>query len=89
MQKMAKRARLLETRWRRGQPLISGRVGGKLPMPEPETAIEPRCLCSSPLVMWEGEYFCVDTGDLSDRCSLAVAALLRNNDESEYSIQQS
>jgi hypothetical protein len=75
VQKMAKRARLLETRWQRGQRLISGRVGDKLPMPESETAIEPRCVCSSPVVMWEGEYFCSVTGDHSDKCSGAVTSL--------------
>ena len=75
MQKTAKRARLLATRWQRGQRLISSRVGGKLPMPEPETAIEPRCACSSPVVMWEGEYFCAVTGISSDTCSGAVASL--------------
>ena len=74
MQKTAKRA-LLSARWQRYQRLISSRVGGPLPIPERKTAIEPRCVCSSPVVMWEGEYFCAVTGISSDTCSGAVASL--------------
>jgi len=88
VQKIAKRAWLSPT-WQRHQRSAPLRDGRSLPMPEGDTRIGPRCVCSSPSVMWEGEYFCVVTGDLSDKCSLAVRALLCNNDESEYSIQQS
>ena len=88
MQKIAKQARL-SAEWQRHQRLAPVGDAVSLPTPECETRIEPRCACSSPSVMWEGEYFCVVTGDPSDRCSLAVTALLRNNDESEYSVRQS
>jgi len=79
VQEIHKRARL-SARWQRRHRLALGRGDS---LPEGKTAPEPRCACSSPVVMWEGEYFCVVTGDLSDKCSLAVTSLLRNNDESE------
>ena len=88
MQKIAKQARLLE-RWQRYQRLTPGRDDVQLPILEAETTVEPCCACSSPVVMWEGEYFCVVTGDLSDKCSLAVPALIRSNDESECRVRQS
>ena len=87
MQKIAKRARLL-ARWQRRLQLAV-RDGGSLPKLECEARIEPRCICSSPSVMWEGEYFCIVTGDPSDKCSLAVPALVRSNDESECRVRQS
>ena len=74
MQKIAKRARL-SARWQRHQRLAPVRDGGSLPILDCEMRIEPRCACSSPEVMWEGEYFCIVTGDLSDRCSGAVTSL--------------
>ena len=86
MQKVARQARLSASWQTHQRRALAGDSGSP---PILETRIEPRCVCSSPSMMWEGEYFCVVTGDLSDRCSLAVTALLRNNDESEYSIQQS
>jgi|SRR5271165_558226 len=88
VQKIAKRARL-STTWRGYQRLMAPGGRGSLPIPERETMAESRCVCSSPTAMWEGEYFCIVTGDLSDKCSLAVPALLRNNDESEYTVRQS
>ena len=72
-QKIAKRVRL-SARWQRHRRLLSGRVGEPVPIPERQTAIEPRCVCSSPVVMWEGECFCAVTGELSDRCSGAVTS---------------
>ncbi len=86
MQKPPRQARLSAS-WRRYQRRPLAGDGGSSPVLE--TEMGPRCVCSSPAVMWEGEYFRVVTGDLSDRCSLPVPALLRNNEESEYSIQQS
>ena len=86
MPKPARQARLSAS-WQGYQRRTLAGDGGSSPVLA--TGMEPRCLCSSAVVMWEGEYFCVVTGDPSDRCSLAVTALLRNNDESEYSIQQS
>ena len=88
MQKIAKRA-WLPARWQRRQRWAPVGDGGSLPLLESETRIEPRCVCSSPSLMWEGEYFCAVTGELSDRCSLAVTALNHKYDESEYSVGQS
>jgi hypothetical protein len=85
VQEIAKQARM-STRWQRHQRLGPVRNASSLPTPD---WIEQRCACSSPVVMWEGEYFCVVRGNLSDRCSLAMTAMLHNNDESEYSIRQS
>ena len=74
MQKVIERD-WLSARWEGRQGLAPGCDDGSLPIPERETMAEPRCVCSSPAVMWEGEYFCVVTGDLSDRCSGAVRSL--------------
>jgi len=72
VQRIAKRARL-SAEWQRRRMLMPV-SGDSLAIPERNTAAEPRCACSSPVVMWEGEYFCVVTGDLSDKCSLAAAS---------------
>jgi hypothetical protein len=45
------------------------RDGSSLSILECEKTFEPRCVCASPSVMWEGEYFCVVTGDLIDKCA--------------------
>ena len=74
MQNVAKRDRL-SARWQRYQGLASVRDGSSLSMLECEKKFEPRCVCSLPAVMWEAEYFCVVTGDLSEKCSGAVASL--------------
>src|SRR5208337_839813 len=55
--------------------LASVRDGGSLPIRECETRIEPRCAFSPTAVVWENEYFCIVTGDRSDRCSGAVTSL--------------
>ena len=72
MQKPARQARLSASRQRYQRRPLAGDGGSS---PVLETGMEPRCVCSSPSAMWEGEYFCVVTGDLSDKCSLAVASL--------------
>ena len=88
MQQIAKQSRL-SAGWQRRRRLAPGLGGDFVPIPERETAAEPCCACSSPVAMWEGEYFCTITGDLSDKCSLAVASLVRGNDESGFTVRQS
>ncbi len=87
VQKIAKRPRL-SAGWQRRQRPAQIDDAVSLLTPERQTKIEPRCTCSSPTVMWEGEYFCAVTGDLSNRCSLAMTAPLHKNEESEYSVRQ-
>ena len=68
MQKTGKQARLStppQTRQRSWQEL--GRCS--LPVPEYAAPAEPRCACTSPVLMWEGEYFCIATGDLGGQWS--------------------
>jgi len=73
--KMAKRE-WVSARWQRRQRVAQIGDAVSLPTPESELRSELRCICSAPLVMWEGEYFCVVTGDLSDKCSGAVTSLV-------------
>lgn len=71
MQKLARQAGLPAS-WQRYQRRAPAGDGGSSPVLE--TGIEPRCVCSSPSVMWEGEYFCIGTGDVSDKCCGAMAS---------------